>query len=175
LMKDEGEVVAVDRNPARLGLVRKLCERLGLACVRREVGDLTEMDSEGLGSFDRVLLDAPCTALGVLRRHPEGKWRRDGADRSRMAEVQRELLDVVGPLVRPGGVLVYSVCTISEAEGSDLIRSWVADHPEFSVEDPRHDKKASWHQLVRGDGILTTWPDLDDMDGFFGVRLRRAK
>ncbi len=174
MMEGRGELLAVDRNPARLGLVRKLAERLGVSMIEREVGDLLDMDLAGLGTFDRVLLDAPCSALGVLRRHPEGKWRLEEADLARMARVQQQLLDVAAGLVRPGGVLVYSVCTFSQEEGPELLQGWLAEHPEFDVEDPRNQKRAAWHKLITTGGTLATWPDLHDMDGFFAARLRRA-
>ncbi len=173
LMEDSGELVAVDRHPARLGLVRKLTDRLGIGIVSRTVGDLTELGRDRLGTFDRVLLDAPCSALGVLRRHPEGKWRLARADLDRMAGVQLELLNSAADLVRPGGALVYSVCTFSEQEGPELVRSWLESHPEFSLDDPSTKKRATWHRLLHSGGMLSTWPDLHDMDGFFAVRLRR--
>jgi len=174
LMEDRGELLAVDRNPARLGLVRKLSERLGLSMIERTVGDLMEIDAAQLGTFDRVLLDAPCSALGVLRRHPEGKWRLAEADIERMARVQEDLLQTASALVRPGGVLVYSVCTTSLAEGPALLERWLLAHPDYRIEDPRLQKRAPWHKLLAADGTLATWPDLHDMDGFFAARLRRA-
>ncbi len=173
LMRDSGELVAVDRHPARLGLVRKMTERLGLASVSRVLGDLLELDADALGTFDRILLDAPCSALGVLRRHPEGKWRLGPEDVKRMARVQAELLDSLVARLRPGGVLVYSVCTFSQEEGPKQIERWLARHPEMRREDPRREKRASWHKLLVEDGSLRTWPDAHDMDGFFAVRLRR--
>lgn len=174
LMEGQGELLAVDRNPARLGLVRKLADRLGLSMIERMVGDLVDLDADELGQFDRVLLDAPCSALGVLRRHPEGKWRLAAEDIERMARVQAELLDAASRLVKPGGVLVYSICTLSRAEGPDLLSHWLGEHPAFHIEDPRDQKRAPWHKLLAADGTLATWPDLNDMDGFFAARLRRA-
>jgi 16S rRNA (cytosine967-C5)-methyltransferase len=173
LMDNQGEIVAADAHPARCGLVRKLAERLGITCIRTVQADLSEPIPQTWGVFDRVLLDAPCSALGVLRRHPEAKWRLFPEDLAHLAAVQRQLLDSVAQAVKPGGTLVYSVCTISQEEGSQLIDNWLRDHSEFDRADPRVGRHALWHKLVDADLCLHTWPDQHDMDGFFAVRLVR--
>jgi 16S rRNA (cytosine967-C5)-methyltransferase len=175
LMGDEGEILAVDVHPARLGLVRKLLDRLGIGCVRTAAADLSQSVPEEWGLFDRVLLDAPCSGLGVLRRHPESKWRTPPDDIARLAKVQRELMDSVAKVVKPGGYLVYSVCTFTEEEGAGQIRSWLAEHPEFEILDPKQGKKSSWKSLIDADGFMRTWPDIHDMDAFFAVRLRKKE
>src|SRR5207302_8871704 len=105
-----------------------------------------------------VRLDAPCTGLGVLRRHPEAKWRRTPDDARALAALQARLLDALAPRVRPGGVFVYSVCTTSDEEGPAQLARFLAAHADF-----------------RADGEpLRTWPHRDDADGFFAVRMVRA-
>lgn len=172
-MKNSGELLAVDRNPARMGLVRSLVERLGLSIVSRQVADVNELDPAAVGLFDRVLLDAPCSALGVLRRHPEGKWRLTPEDLKRLSKIQRELLDSASLLVKPGGVLVYSVCTMNDAEGMEQIRSWLDENPSYYLEDPRTSKRSQWHKFLDSDGFLRTWPHVHQMDGFFAARMKR--
>jgi 16S rRNA (cytosine967-C5)-methyltransferase len=171
LMQNQGEIVAADAHPARCGLVRKLAERLGITCIQTVQADLSEPIPSTWGLFDRVLLDAPCSALGVLRRHPEAKWRLFPEDLAHLATVQRQLLDSVSHVVKPGGSLVYSVCTISHEEGSILIDTWLRDHTEFERADPLTGRHALWHKLIDADRCLHTWPDQHDMDGFFAVRL----
>ncbi|MBN2496529.1 MAG: 16S rRNA (cytosine(967)-C(5))-methyltransferase RsmB [Deltaproteobacteria bacterium] len=173
LMNDEGELLTVDLHPARLGLARKLVDLLGIGIVQTVAADICEA-GEGLGLFDRVLLDAPCSGLGVIRRHPETKWRTYEGDPDRLAQIQRELLDATSRLVRPGGKLVYSVCTFTASEGEALIDSWLEAHPDFARDDPRQARRAPWHALLDARGQLCTWPDLHDMDAFFGVRLARS-
>lgn len=173
LMQDQGEILAADVHPARLALVRKLMERLGVTCVRTQVADLSQPASEDLGRFEAILLDAPCSALGVLRRHPEGKWRTAPDDVQRLARIQRELLDRLCTMLQPGGRMVYSVCTFTDEEGPEQIRAFLADHPEMELDDPRQGKKAPWHALLDPTGALRTWPDVHDMDAFYAVRLRR--
>jgi 16S rRNA (cytosine967-C5)-methyltransferase len=174
LIKDDGEIFSADIHPARVALVRKLLERLGISCVKRFARDLSNGVPVEWGDFDRVLLDAPCSSLGVLRRHPESKWRLAPADLQRLALTQRKLLDNVAPVVRPGGYLVYSVCTFSDEEGKTLLKSWLKDNPDFSISDPKQSKRAPWHKLLDAESMLATWPDQDDMDAFFAVRLVRS-
>ena len=105
-----------------------------------------------------MLLDAPCSGLGVLRRHPEAKWRRAPADVAALAALQARLLDALAPRVRPGGVLVYSVCTYTDDEGPRQLARFL--------------DRASRDFAVDGEP-LRTWPHRDDADGFFAVRLVR--
>jgi 16S rRNA (cytosine967-C5)-methyltransferase len=109
------------------------------------------------GQFDRVLLDAPCSNLGTLARRPDARWRRTPAVLEELVVLQRELLDAAAEATNPGGTLVYSVCTISPAEGPEQIDTFLADHPAFS--------EASRRQ---------TLPHVDHTDGFFISRLERA-
>jgi len=129
----DGRVVALDLRPAGAGRVAREAERLGAFVVRAVVGDARRPPLAG--TFDAVLVDAPCSGLGTLRRHPEVRWRRQPADVARLAVLQREILDGVAPLVRPGGTLVYAVCTLMREENADVIRDFVAAWPRFGVDD----------------------------------------
>jgi len=124
------------------------------------------------GRFDAVLVDAPCSGLGTLRRHPEVRWRRGPEDITRLAALQREILDGVAPLVRPGGTLVYAVCTLMEEENEDVIRGFLAAWPRFAVDDPSRGVEGRVREALTGDGFLRTLPHRDDLDGFFVARLR---
>jgi 16S rRNA (cytosine967-C5)-methyltransferase len=173
LMQDTGEILSVDIHPARVALVRQLQDRLGIQCVKTQALDLGEVPPGELGAFDRILLDAPCSAIGVIRRHPDTKWKLTPEDLPRFAQIQQDLLNRVSQLLKPGGVLVYSVCTFSEEEGHGLITRWLADHPQFALVDPRSGKRHPWQKLLCAEGTLSTWPDLHDMDAFYAVRLQR--
>ena len=116
------QVVAVDQHPARLGLVRSLADRLGLRSIERRVGDLIEL-APSLGSFDRVLLDAPCTGTGTLARHPDARWRLSPESIAEMAGLQRRMLDAAARAVRPGGLLVYSTCTLEPEENEERVEA----------------------------------------------------
>jgi len=119
LADDAAPIDAADLNATKLGLCAETASRLGLTSIKRHAVDLL---GTGLpGPYDLIVLDAPCTGLGVLRRHPDAKWRLQPADVARMATLQRQLLDAVVKRLAPGGTLVYSVCTFTRAEGPDQI------------------------------------------------------
>jgi 16S rRNA (cytosine967-C5)-methyltransferase len=156
LMDDRGRVDAADRSERKLSQLGESCRRLGLTSVHPVVCDLLEPD--GLDrDYDRVLLDAPCTGIGVLRRHPEARWRLGPDDTGRLADLQRRMLDAAAGLVRPGGVLVYCVCSFVRREGTVQVDEFLGRHPEFAADERR-----------------LTLPHRDGCDGFFMARLRRT-
>jgi 16S rRNA (cytosine967-C5)-methyltransferase len=125
LTDDTASIDAADLNATKLGLLAETAERLGLSSIKRHACDLLDR-SAPLGEYDLIILDAPCSGLGVLRRHPDAKWRLKPADVPRLADLQRQLLDAVLPRLAPGGTLVYSVCTFTRAEGPDQVAALVA-------------------------------------------------
>lgn len=178
LMGDRGEVVAGDRDPHRLARVEESCRRLGLTSVRTLSLDWEnppEAETAGLlaEGFDKVLLDAPCSGLGVLRRHPEGKWGKSAALIGRMAAVQRRLLARLAQRVKPGGVLLYATCSTEEEENDAVVNDFLSQHPEFRLENLREILPPSCHPLLTPEGALKTYPALADMDEFYAARLRR--
>src|SRR2546428_625272 len=124
------------------------------------------------GAFDAVLVDAPCSGLGTLRRHPELRWRRRPEDIPRFAALQQQILAGVAPLVRPRGVLVYAVCTLASEENEQVVGALSAAHPRFVVEDVRDHLPPAAAPLADGKGFLRTLPHLHGLDGFFAARLR---
>jgi 16S rRNA (cytosine967-C5)-methyltransferase len=170
-----GEVIALDSNAQRLGLVRRGAERLHLRNVRTLERDATKsFDLRGRQSFPRILVDAPCTGLGVLRRNPDARWRVAPEDVPRMAEHQLALLDSAARYVEPGGALVYSVCTLTPEETTGVIQRFLAGHEEFAVGDARPWLPAAAASLVAPDGTLRTLPHRDGCDGFYAARLERS-
>lgn len=164
LTGDAAHIDAADNSKQKLRLGAATARRLGLASVHTIEADLLDPAAPGLADrYDLVVLDAPCTGLGVLRRHPEAKWRLEPVDVERMAELQARLLAALAPRVAPGGVLVYSVCTFTEREGPAQIAHFLAGHPAFVREG-------------QGDGPaeIRTWPHQDGADAFFMARLRRT-
>jgi 16S rRNA (cytosine967-C5)-methyltransferase len=121
------------------------------------------------GGFATVLLDAPCSGLGTLARHPDIRWRATPDDLTRQAARQRALLEGLAPLVRPGGLLVYSVCSLEPEEGPALVSGWLATQPGFSLSEP-----PAWATSFVEDGSLGTTPERDESEGFFAALLRRA-
>lgn len=173
MMQDRGKVVCVDVNAGKLGLLQQHCRRLGVTCCEPVVADLRHLGSLDAGAqFDRVLVDAPCSGLGVLRRHPELKWRKQGLETfSELVQLQRELLRTVVPLIRPGGHLIYSVCTTSDEEGPEQVRWLLAEFEYLTLLPVTEGPLAN---LVDPDGLVRLWPHRHGTDGFFMARLFRS-
>lgn len=161
-----GSVVAVDVHPGRLGLVARAARRLGLAEVAVVAADGRRLPVRP-GAFDRVLVDAPCTGLGVLRRRAEARWRARPDAVVRLAALQQELLAAAARSVAPGGRLVYSVCTLTRAETSGVAAWAFANLDGFSAEPPPGDP---WRPLGAG---AVLWPHVAGTDGMFVLSLRR--
>jgi 16S rRNA (cytosine967-C5)-methyltransferase len=165
---DDGLVVAVDVDAGRVRLITEAAERLRLPNVAPVVADGRALPLVA-GTFDRVLLDAPCSGIGVLRRRPDARWRLQPDAIPELAVLQRELLAAAAALVRPGGTLVYSVCTLTREETVD-IDTWAAEHlPDFTALAP---PSTPWIPHGRGALLL---PQAAGTDGMFVLTLTRAR
>jgi 16S rRNA (cytosine967-C5)-methyltransferase len=167
-------ILALDLHPKRVAMVAAGARRLHCEGIETRCWDLTAPpDFLAAGSFDRVLVDAPCSGLGVLRRNPETRWRRTEPEIRQLADLQRRILDNIAGLVRPGGVLLYSLCTLTPEETEGVVAVFLAEHPEFAREDLRP-IFPEWQQLFDEQGALRTLPHRHGgMDAFFAVRFRR--
>jgi 16S rRNA (cytosine967-C5)-methyltransferase len=175
LMDDRGTVVAVDHRRRGARAIARNAARLRLRSIAPLVLDArTAATALAPGSFVRVLVDAPCTGFGTLRAHPEIRWRRGPADVARLAAQQRAILEAVTPLVAPAGVLVYATCTLVDEENEDVVRAWLAAHPELVRERADEHLPESARPLVDASGALVTLPHRDGLDGFYAVRVRRS-
>jgi 16S rRNA (cytosine967-C5)-methyltransferase len=170
LMANRGRIVAGDPHPGRLDLVRAACARLGATIVEPRLADARGL-AEALGpACDRVLVDAPCSNLGVLRRNPDGKWRRRPEDFATLVPAQAAILDAAAGLVRPGGVLVYATCSLEPEENEAVVAGFRARRPEF-VPDPLPAAVPAACR-VTPDALRMT-PHHHGSDGFSAHRLRR--
>ena len=169
LMKNEGKIIAVDKYEHRLNLVKQSCERLGLTNVDFIAEDAT---AANFGVADKVLVDAPCSGFGVIQKKPDIKWQRELSDIKNLAKTQLELLETASKLVRNGGVIVYSTCTIEPEENIEVVKSFLDKHPEFEIEDARNYLPS---EVVTNGGYMETFPHKHDMDGGFAVRLIKTK
>jgi len=164
-------VVAVDLYAAKLEKIRSEARRLRLEDrIELLAHDATEPFPESLGRVDAVLLDAPCTGLGTLRRHPELRWRREESDLARLATLQRRILERCQEVVPPGGLLVYAVCSTEAEEGQDQVELFLRSHPDFTLETSAQAEQLGW---PLAQGALRTLPGPEGMDGFYAARLRR--
>ena len=163
LMGGHGEVVAVERDPVRAGHLRETVARMQAHSVKVLEAD-AEMPMQGpaAGSFDRVLLDAPCSGLGTLQAHPDLRWRMTPERIVELAELQARMLAVAANAVTVGGTLVYSTCTISRTENEQQIEAFLQSRPDFAVAPPATSER-----------YFTTLPSEHRTAGFFIARLRR--
>ncbi len=180
LMENRGEILALELHRSKVKLIEENCRRLGITIVRAVERDASQPLPFPWGeTFDRVLLDAPCTGLGILHRNPEAKWRRKPEDVVRLSQVQRSLLDSVSSWLKPGGTLVYSTCTMTPEENDGVVHSFLESHPEFRPEDLREVLPAGLRPLVDSQGFYRTYPEgvirePNRMDGFFAARLKKT-
>ncbi len=194
-------VLALDRHARRLGLVARSARRLGLGHIltlerdaSQPLGELLELSHPPAGAasgdsdatnraataprpsraFDRILVDAPCSGLGSLRRHPDARWRVRAEDPAELAALQLSILQRTADLLKPGGVLVYSTCTLLPEENEDLIQAFVEQRSDLRIVGP---DTAPEHlaPLLDADGFMHCLPHVHDMDGFFAARLERIQ
>jgi len=168
-----GAVRALDRHAGRLELVARDARRLGLPWLHTQVRDATgALEDLPEAPYDRVLVDAPCTGLGALRRNPDLRWRVGPEDPARLSAVQGALLAAAAAALRPGGALVYSTCTFEPEETDAVIEEFLARMPGFRRVGPRG-LPAFLAPALDAAGALRTWPHRHDTDAFFAVRLER--
>jgi len=177
LTGNKAGLVAVDCDAIRLEETRENLQRLGIEGLELRAGDSRALEFvKSLGTFDRILLDAPCTGLGVLRHNPEAKYRLLEEELAAFGARQLRLLRTVAQVLNPGGLLVYSVCTVSREETSDVIEGFLDAQPHFSLEalDPAELPLAG---LTTPRGYFSTFPPPvgEPMDGFFAARIRRDR
>jgi 16S rRNA (cytosine967-C5)-methyltransferase len=170
LMANRGRVLAFDRDGQRLAQVRESMARLGLAIVETHEGRAEALAPRFTEACDRVLVDAPCSNLGVLRRNPDVKWRRSPEDIVEARRHQRDILAAAAAMVKPGGILVYATCSLEPEENDGVIREMLDARPEFLVDRPTEFAIA----LDEG-GMLRCLPQRHGTDGFTACRLRRAR
>jgi 16S rRNA (cytosine967-C5)-methyltransferase len=170
-MRDRGEVAALESDVQRIGRITENSRRLGISIVRPLRGDAATFST---GAYDRVLIDAPCSGLGVLRRHPDGRWTKQEGTIAERAVLQAAILKNCSKLLKPGGVLVYATCTTEPEENEDIVRSFLAHTVGFTLDDPRPHLPGEAARLVGGDLFFRTFPAAPDMDGFFAARIRRG-
>ncbi len=175
LADNQARILALDLHPQRVGLITGGARRLGCRGIEARPWDMSRQPPFAApASFDRILVDAPCSGLGVLRRNPEIRWRRQADDVDRLAGLQQAILENAAPLVRPGGVLLYSLCTLTPAESDGVVGAFLAKHPDFTRDDLRTASPPKWQGLFDANGSLRTFPHLHQgMDAFFAVRFRR--
>lgn len=175
LMGNAGEILACDINPRRLEQVRLLANRLGITIIKTASVDAEKSYLPAAANlFHKVLVDAPCSGLGVLRRNPEGKWWKTAEEINILAQLQRKILAHAATAVANNGTLVYATCSTSTLENESVVDDFLTQHADFMLEDIR-ERYPMLAPLCSSNGQLRTWPHLHAMDGFFAARFRKQE
>ena len=168
-MGGEGEIVSCDLHPHKKKLIANGAQRLGLSIIQSFTADGKEFRPEWEHSFDCVLVDAPCSGLGVIRKKPDIRYK-DPQPLAQLPEIQKAILDNTSRYVRPGGVLLYSTCTILNRENQLVVKDFLSRHSDFSLEAFQLPEPIG----TVGEGQITLWPHRHGTDGFFIAKLRRG-
>lgn len=172
LMHDKGRILAGDIYDHKLQRIEENAARLGIQIIETEEIDAREIGEQYEAMADRVLVDAPCSGLGVLRRKPDARWRKTADEIAALPDLQLSILESAAMAVKPGGVLVYSTCTIELAENQGVVSRFLEAHPEFALETTGHylplPTKHAESKMVQ---LL---PHVDGTDGFFICRMKKT-
>ena len=174
LMENRGEIIALDVNKNGVALIKENCERLGINIVKTYLRDAAKDISDvAKEKFDKILIDASCSGIGVLRRHPEGKWQKNEELIFESQKIQKRIIENLSKYLKSGGVLIYSTCSTEKDENEDVVEDFLERHPEFKIDDIKQYLPETGKLLVDENGFLHTSPLDYKMDGFFAVRLRK--
>jgi len=173
-MNNKGTVIARDNYRHKVRLIENLTEKLGTVIVKAELFDAETVDEKLIGKADRVIVDAPCTGLGILRRKPDIKWSRKPNDKEELVEIQKRILNCASKYVKINGILVYSTCTIGKKENDDVVSNFLIENTDFAPSEiaeylPDNLKKEAENSSIQ------LFPNRDDTDGFFIARMKRIR
>ena len=170
LMKNTGSIVATDIHEHKVNLLEENAKRMGATNVTAQQGDATAFHEAWKAQYDAVLVDAPCSGLGILQKKLDMRWRKDASQLTSLPELQLQILENASSYVKIGGYLVYSTCTINELENEHVIQAFLDKHANYSLEDV-----APLLPFATEGPMVTLLPHVYDMDGFFIARLRKEK
>jgi 16S rRNA (cytosine967-C5)-methyltransferase len=176
MMQNHGRIVALDSSRKKLQRLEAEMKRLGVATVTTCAADLDAVPADlPSGSFDRILLDAPCSGLGVLRRNPDAKWRSGKKQLAAYGRRQTGFLNNLAGLVKPSGVIVFAVCSTEPEENESVAKDFLNNHPEFVMENRISQLHGARAEILEPNGFLKTCPHRHQTDGFFAARFRRMR
>ena len=173
LMDNQGKIIAWDIHAHKIDLIKKNVERLGINNIETQVQDAAAYQKQWRQKADRVLVDAPCSGLGIIRRKPDIKWNKQQEHLEQITKLQLEILQNVSMYVKVGGVLVYSTCTIYEQENMGVVQQFLQQNPAFELEDISEFVPEQFKKDTIKKGYLQLFPHIDGTDGFFISRMRR--
>ena len=174
LMGNAGKIIAVDASAEKIALLEKNCQRVGAGNVKTRVLDATKADLSFIKTADAVLIDAPCSGFGTLRRHPDIRWNKTLEQVRALSELQYDLLKNAAQHIKPDGILVYSTCSIEPIENEEVIQRFLADYPMWTVENAKDFLPHVPQSVITPQGFVQTFPHKHGVDGAFAARLRRV-
>lgn len=166
LMKNSGEIISCDIHEKKLRLISANALRLGINIIKTRHADALKRCDEFVNAFDTVIADVPCSGLGVIRKKPDIKYKTND-EILPLCDIQRKIINNVCSYVRPGGILIYSTCTILRRENEDVVNEFLASNNEFEL------VPFAINSIKADSGMLTMWPHINGTDGFFIAKLRR--
>jgi 16S rRNA (cytosine967-C5)-methyltransferase len=167
-MQDKGEIIAVEKDPKRIVSLQDNLKTLGIGSVKIVKADMNSLKDTDMGKFDKILVDAPCSSIGVIRKNPDIKYKYTAADLAKNRTRQAELLKTVSCFLAETGRLVYSVCSTEPEEGEQVVREFLKTATDFRIIE---DVKQEFLHPFMENGFFRTYPHKHNMDGFFGVAL----
>ena len=174
LMGGEGRIVSLDINHGRLVKLLGSSLRLGIDCIHAFVADVgTNLSWLKYRSFDKILVDGPCSGLGVISRHPDGKWSRDEKDIKRLSILQKNIMNEAVPLLKTGGKLLYVTCTVSKEENEGVVNAFLKTNKGMCLKNLKEDAPEGALAFIDDQGFFRTLPHVHGMDGFFAALFRK--
>jgi 16S rRNA (cytosine967-C5)-methyltransferase len=174
LMDGKGAVTSLDTDKRRLALLDENAKRLGITGIKRVVADASTPFPDDLqGAFDRVLIDAPCSGLGTIGRHPDIKWNRTEIDIKRISRIQRKILENAAEAAKSGGLILYAVCTYTREENRVVVDNFIKKNSTVSFVDIRTIVPEWGRNLIDNEGFFRSYPHRHKMDGFFAALIRK--
>ncbi|RKU17420.1 16S rRNA (cytosine(967)-C(5))-methyltransferase RsmB [Candidatus Poribacteria bacterium] len=173
MMENSGKIIAADISEKKLAVLAENCKRMGVQNVEIRTVDATKSDLNFINTADAVLIDAPCSGFGTLRRHPDIRWNKTYDQLRSLSDLQNRLLENAAPYIKPGGVLVYSTCTIEPTENEEGINRFLKHFPMFTLEQASEFLPDIPQSAITSKGFLQTLPHEHGVDGTFAARLRR--
>lgn len=169
ILNNTGKVLAFDLHENKLGLINENCKRLGIENVTLSEMDATKLDVSLIGIADKILIDVPCSGIGIIKRKPEIKWNKNRNELKEIVKIQREIMETSWQYVRNGGTIVYSTCTLNKEENESNIEWFLNKHKNAKLEEVFIGKGDN---LIYNNGMLTVLPN-EYMDGFFMAKLKK--
>ncbi|HHV46186.1 MAG TPA: 16S rRNA (cytosine(967)-C(5))-methyltransferase RsmB [Tissierellia bacterium] len=171
IMNNKGKIISLDIYEHKLKLVMENAERLGITIIETGIHDAQELNKNMVEMADYCIVDAPCSGLGIIKRRPEIKWNRKEEDIKDLADMQKKILNNAGKYLKPGGVMVYSTCTIEKAENMDVIQDFLMKNRNFKLSGFENFLCSTRNADTAEKGYVQLFPNVHGTDGFFIARL----